>query len=190
MASERDYPLFTLPKGPIAPGTREILTRLIDDFEPLPFEAARKAKAWLETSVDSGALAFEVPLGFSEDSRRLLGFCALTEEEVKVAPGDVPIMEVRGTIDDRNATLQKAVKLVWIARSAESDPGFGNQLFNHSLVVAHEAGACALMVEPYDDETRDRLWIEHFHLWKPRVGSPDWTCLWYPLGTPPQVNFC
>jgi len=162
---------------------------LIEKFEPLEFEAAEKAKAWLETSVSSGKLAMKTHLVFSEDATRLFGFFVLDDAEVEVAPGDVPIMVVRDTIKDPNAKTQRAVKLVWIARSVESHAGFGNELFDHALVLATEAGGCALMVEPYDEETAEKLWVEHFDLRKPRTGTTDWTCLWHALGTPDQT-FC
>jgi len=149
----------------------------------------RQAKAWLETSVSSGKLAFKSYLVFSEDGRRLFGFFALDSQEVQVAAEDVPIMQVRKTIDDPSAERQRAAKLVWIARSRRSDAGFGNELFDHALVVATEDGGCALMVEPYDQKTAEKLWIDHFHLRKPRAGAPGWTCLWYALGEADQT-FC
>lgn len=163
--------------------------QLIDAFEPLEFEAAEKAKAWLETNVSAGNLPLKTYLVFSEDGTRLFGFFVLDSEEVRVAPEDVPIMQVRHTIDDPRAERQHAVKLVWIARSRSSDPGFGNELFDHALVVAFEDGGCALMVEPYDEETAERLWIEHFHLRKPREGTTGWTCLWHAL-RPADQTFC
>lgn len=189
MASEPNFPFVVLEAGSIPRGMRDGLMGLIRAFEPLEFEAAEKAKAWLETSVSSGKLAFKTYLVFSENGRRLFGFFALDDQEVQVAPEDVPIMQVRNTIDDPNADMQHAVKLVWIARTRASDAGFGNELFDHALVFATEAGGCALLVEPYDEETAEKLWIEHFHLRKPRKGSADWTYLWYPLGEPNQT-FC
>lgn len=189
MTAEPDYPLVALQPGPISRGTREVLMRLIEAFEPLEFEAAEKAKAWFETNVSAGRLPMKTHLVFSEDGSRLFGFFVLDEEEVEVAPGDVPIMVVRDAIENPNAERQRAVKLVWIARSVESDAGFGNQLFDHALVLAWEAGGCALMVEPYDEETAEKLWIRHFQLRKPRTGAAGWTCLWHALGNPNQ-DFC
>lgn len=189
MASERDYPLIVLQPGPIPRSMRDALMRLIEAFEPLDFEAAEKAKAWLETNVSAGNLPLKTHLVFSEDGSELFGFFVLDDEEVCVAPQDVPIMQVRKTIDDPSAEKQHAVKLVWIARSRESDAGFGNELFDHALVLAWEAGGCALMVEPYDEETAEKLWLKHFHLRKPRDGAEDWTCLWYALGEADQT-FC
>lgn len=186
---EPNYPLLVLEAGPIPRGMRDGLMGLIRAFEPLQFEAAEKAKAWLETSVSSGKLAFKTYLVFSEDGNRLFGFFALDRQEVRVAPGDVPIMQVRETIVDPQAETQHAVKLVWIVRSVASDAGFGNELFDHALVFATEDGGCALMVEPYDEATAEKLWIRHFYLRKPRDGSASWTCLWYPLGEPDQT-FC
>ena len=140
MAVEPDYPHVVLDVRPIPRGLRDWLMGPIRAFEPLECEAAEKAKAWLETSVSSGKLAFKTYLVFSENGRQLIGFFALDDLEVRVAPQDVPIMQVRKTIDDPGADMQHAVKLVWIARSRASEAGFGNELFDHALVFATEAG--------------------------------------------------
>lgn len=189
MPAEPDYPLVALEPGPLTRGQREALMALIEGFEPLEFEAAEKAKAWLETNVSAGVIPMRTHLVFSEDGSKLYGFFVLDDEEVEVAPGDLPIMVVRKRIKDPAAKKQPAVKLVWIVRSVESDSGFGNQLFEHVLVLATEAGGCAVMVEPYDEETAEKLWIEHFQLRKPRAGADDWTCLWHTLGSVSQ-DFC
>jgi hypothetical protein len=188
-AGERDYPVFRLERGPLPRELTERLMPMIRKFQPLDFEAAGKAKAWLETSVSSGSLGFDTHLALSEDLRRIIGFIALGEEEVEVAPGDLPIMEARKVIKNPSAKKQRALKLVWIARCRTSPPGFGNDLFDHALVVALEAGGCAVMVEPYDEATAKKLWLDHFELRKPRDGAADWQCLWYALGQPPQ-EFC
>lgn len=186
---ERDYPLVILDPGPISRGLRDALMLLIDRFEPLKFEAAEKAKAWLETNVSSGTIPLKTYLVFSEDGTQLNGFFVLDGEEVEVQEFDAIVMQVRQTITNPKAVKHHAVKLVWIARSQSSDAGFGNELFDHALVFAWEDGGCALMVEPYDEETADKLWLEHFHLRKPRAGKADWSCLWYPLGEADQT-FC
>lgn len=188
-AAERDYPVFLLEAGQLPRGLSERLMPMIQAFEPLGFEAADKAKAWLETSVSSGSLGFDTYLALSEDLRHIIGFFALGAEEVEVAPGDLPIMQVRKVIDDPNAEKQRALKLVWIARSRTSPAGFGNDLFDHALVVAVEAGGCAVMVEPYDEATAKKLWLGHFELREPRDGTADWQCLWYALGQANQ-DFC
>jgi hypothetical protein len=182
VAPERDYPLLVLEAGPIHGGLREEMMRFISAFVPLEFEAADKAKAWLETNVSAGILPLKTYLVFSEDEAELLGFFVIDEMDVRVAPEDVPIMQVRKAIDDPKAETQRAMKLVWIARSLSSDPGFGNELFEHALLLAWEAGGCALMVEPYDQETAERLWRKHFHMREPRGGTDDWTCLWHAVG--------
>jgi hypothetical protein len=45
------------------------------------------------------------------------------------------------------------------------------------------------MVEPYDEATAKKLWLDHFELREPRDGAPDWQCLWYALGQANQ-DFC
>lgn len=188
-AGERDYPVFRLARGPLERGLAEHLLPMIREFEPLGFEAAIKAKAWLETSVSSGSLGFDTYLALSEDLRHIIGFFALGEEEVEVAPGDLPIMLVRKVLENPDAEKQRALKLVWIARSCTSPTGFGNDLFDHALVIAFEAGGCAVMVEPYDEATAKKLWLDHFQLRKPRDGAAGWQCLWYALGQADQ-GFC
>jgi hypothetical protein len=157
------------------------------NFECLDFDAARKAKAWLETNISAGVLPLDTYLAFSEDEAELFGFIVLEEIDVKVAPEDVPIMQMRNAVDNPRAEKQKAVKLVWIARSDSSDPGFGGELFDHALLVALEAGACALMVEPFDDKTADELWLRHYHLRRPRDGADEWSCLWHAVGEADQT---
>lgn len=188
MPAEPDYSLFELSPGPISRGLRDGLMTYIEEFEPLHFEAASKAKAWLETNVSAGSIPMDTYLVFSEEGDRLLGFFALKEEEVAVAPEDMPIMMVRDRIEDPYEK-QLATKLVWIVRSHDADDGLGDQLFEHVLVLATEAGGCAVLVEPYDDDTKQKLWIDHFHLREPRAGSAEWTCLWYALGEVDQ-DFC
>lgn len=188
-ATEQNYLLEVVPAGPIERPARDGLMPFIERFEPLDFEAAHKAKAWLETNVSASKLPWDTYLVYSEDGAKLLGFFVLAEEEVQVEPGDIPIMQVRHTIQNPRAETQRAAKLIWIARSHDSDAGLGGELFEHALVVAYEAGCCALMVEPYDPETAEKLWVGHFELREPRTGTDSWTCLWHPLVEADQT-FC
>lgn len=64
MAAERDYPLVALQPGPIFKGMRDELLAMIRAFEPLRFEAAEKAKAWLETNVSAGLIPLRTYLVF------------------------------------------------------------------------------------------------------------------------------
>jgi hypothetical protein len=186
ITTEREYPLLHLPRGSIREVLSDDLLELVHTFEPLDFDPGHKAKAWLEVNVSAGVLPLDTYLVLSEDERKLLGFFVLEVLEVRVAPGDVPIMQVRGKIKDPT-TAQRAVKLVWIARSTSSSAGLGVELFEHALALAIEAGGCALLVEPYDDATAKRLWLKHFELREPRLGGDEeWACLWHTLGTPNQ----
>jgi hypothetical protein len=123
-------------------------------------------------------------LVFSEDSTQLLGFFVLELMEVVISDGDLPIVEVRHDLKDPHAP-QPAVKLVWIARSEDSPPGFGQELFDEALVLAFEAKACALLVEPYDHDTAQKVWLEHYELRTPRPDQAkpaEWSYLWYAVG--------
>lgn len=183
-APEREYPLIVLQQGTIHGKDRSIVASWAGEFEPLDFEAGRRAKAWLETNISSELVPLQTYLALSEDESKLYGFFALDEIEVEVAPHDMPVMEVRKAIDP-DAPRQHATKLAWIARSRHSDPGFGAEMFEYALLVATEAGSCALMVDAYDEATA-QMWMERYQLRKPRAGAADWTCLWHAVGTPPQ----
>lgn len=181
---ERDYPVGGLDPGRIPPGVRAHLLGLIERFEPLPFEAGEKAKLWLETNVSAGVLPLSTYFGFSEDESEVFGFFAIDQIEVKVAPGDTPVMQVRHRLDPE-AEKQPATKLVWIARSQSSPAGFGAELFDYALALATEAGSCALTVDAYDEET-EKMWQRNYDLREPRRGSEEWSCLWHAVGQAPQ----
>jgi hypothetical protein len=198
MAAEREYPLQILPAGPIVGELREEIMKYVQDFEPLEREAARKAKAWLETNVEGGVLPQEVRLVYSEDESQLLGFFVIDEIDVKPSPREVERMQVRKnttsgaeglkTIENPRAATQRAMKLVWIARSINSTEDVGSEMFDHAVQLGEEAGCCAIMVEPYDDETAKRLWMEHYEFIEGEGDDDEWSsCLWYPLGEPDQT---
>jgi hypothetical protein len=162
---------------------------MVRSFAPLDFDPGRRAKAWLCVNVEAGVLPLDTYLVFSEDESEIFGFFVLEVLDVHVAPGDAPIMQFRGTITDP-ASTQRAVKLAWIARSATSPAGFGGELFDEALALAEEAGGCALLVDPYDEATARRLWLEHFELRQPRSGGEnpeEWDCLWHALGQVDQL---
>jgi hypothetical protein len=182
-ASEREYPLIHLERGPIRGAARDTVARWVDGFEPLEFEAGRKAKAWLETNLSAEVLPLDSYFVFNDrDEDELYGFMALDEIEVRVAPHDIPIMQVRDAISDPSAEQHRATKLVWIARSQASPAGLGSELFDYALLVATKAGSCALMVDAFDEETAEELWIRRYDLRKPRDGGEGWSSLWHSVG--------
>jgi hypothetical protein len=181
-ASEREYPLLVLDPGPIQGLDRIAVAEWIADFEPLKYQAGHSPKAWLETNISAGVVPLTTYLVFSEDESELYGFFVLDGIEVNVAPFDRPIMKAQKSIKDINVEKHPATKLVWIARSESSPPGFGAEMFEHALLLAIEAGSCALMVDAADEETAEKLWIGHYDLRKPRDGAADWSCLWHALG--------
>jgi hypothetical protein len=160
----------------------------VGGFEPLGFEAGRRAKLWLETNLSAENLPLRTYCVFSDvDESELFGFLVLDEIQVEVAPFDIPIMQVRHAVRDPRAEKHPATKLVWIARSSTSPSGFGSELFEHALLVATEVGSCALMVDAYDEKTAEDLWIRHYDLRKPRDGAAEWSCLWHSVGQPDQT---
>ena len=187
-ASERQFPLEILEPGPIRGPARDIVSGWAASFEPLEFEAGRKAKTWLETNLEAEVLPLRTYFAFNDkDEGELYGFFVLDQIEVKVAAGDLPIMQVRDAIDDPRAERRPATKLVWIARSKASPPGLGSELFDYALLEATRARSCALMVDAFDEETAEKLWIRHYDLRKPRDGADEWTSLWHSVGRADQT---
>lgn len=184
-ASEREYPLVVIEPGGIQGQDRSTVSSWAERFQPLEFEAGVKAKAWLETNVSAGVLPLQTYLVLNEDESELYGFFVLDRVEVEVAPDDKPIMQVRRAIDDPQAKRHHATKLVWIARSESSEPGFGAEMFEYALLVATEEKSCALMVDAYDEATA-QMWIDRYQLRKPRAGTGEWTCLWHAVGKATQ----
>ena len=189
--TERFYPLEVIDPGPLGGDFREQVRGWIESFEPLePYEAGMKAKLWLQTNLETENLPHRTYLVFNdEDPDQLFGFFVLDSLDVQVAPGDVPIMQVRHVIEDPNAPTQSATKLVWIARHKDSPAGIGAEMFEYALYVAEEARSCALMVDAYDEDTAQNLWIKRFDLRQPRAGATEWSCLWHTVGQPDQT-FC
>lgn len=185
--SERQYPLTFLAPGPIRGEVRDTVARWVAAFEPLDFEAGERAKLWLETNLDAEVLPLETYLVFNDlDEDELFGFFVLADTHVKVAPGDIPIMQVRHAIEDPLAERQPATKLVWIARSKASPPGLGSELFDYALLVATQKSSCALTVDAYDEKTAEELWLRRYDLRKPRDGGDGWSSLWHAVGQADQ----
>jgi hypothetical protein len=188
---ERVFPLEIIEPGSVGGEYREQIQRWVSTFEPLePFEAGTKAKLWLQTNLETENLPHRTFLVLSdEDPNQLFGFFVLDTLDVQVAPGDVPIMQVRDVIDDPTAPTQPATKLVWIARHADAPSGLGAEMFEYAIYAAEEEGSCALMVDAYDEDTAQELWINRFDLRLPRAGASEWSCLWHTVGHPNQT-FC
>jgi hypothetical protein len=199
MAAEREYPLQVLEAGEIAGELREDVMRYLREFNPLPHAAAHKAKAWLETNVEARFLPHLVRLVYSEDESQLYGFFVVHEIEAQPPPQDLGYMQVRRrtddagtlgqrTIEDPRAATQQAMKIAWIARSVNSPEDVGAEMFDHAVELGEEAGCCAMMVEPYDDDTARRLWKDHYGFIEGEGDGDEWSsCLWYALGEPDQT---
>jgi hypothetical protein len=186
-ASEREFPLIHLERGPIRGPARDTVAQWAAGFEPLDFEAGRKAKAWLETNLAAEVLPLDSYFVFNDRNEdELYGFMALDEIEIRVSPSDIPIMQVRDAIGDPRAERHPATKLVWIARSKSSPSGFGSELFDYALLLATRKRSCALMVDAFDQETAEKLWIRRYELRKPRDGGEGWSSLWHSVGKADQ----
>jgi hypothetical protein len=185
--SERDYPSVTFNPRVLSDQERREIAAWLLTFEPLDFEAARQTKLWIETNLAAGTFPYTTVFVFAGDgSDELFGCFVMDQMEVEVARDDIPIMQVRKAIKEPRVRRHPATKIVWMARSKSSPAGLGQQMFNHALKVAEEDGCCAVMVDAYDQETAEKLWIRTYHLRKPRPGAADWSCLWHSVGQADQ----
>lgn len=186
---EYEFPLVHLPPGSVKTLSSDV-RRAIDEFQPLDYEPGHEAANWLRVNVDTGSLPLDTFLVLNEGSTELLGFFVLEAMQVRVARGDFPVIQVRTGLADEDERV-KATKLVWIVRAANNPKGFGEELFDEVLVRAVESSAVAVLVEPYDEATASRLWIDHFHCRQQRRNADhpdDWGGFhWYPLGMPDQT---
>jgi hypothetical protein len=185
---ENEYRLLHLAPGSVG-GLSRTIVEAIEAFECLPFKPARQATEWLNLNIRAGRLPMDTYLVLTVDGATLLGFFVLELGTIHVARGDLPIIQIRQKIEDPDSP-QVALRLVWIARSCNAPDGFGRELFDETLVKAIEANAVAILVEPADEATAKRLWIDHFHLRSPRPDNdhPDeWQYLWYAV-TPTPLN--
>lgn len=154
--------------GPITSGTRTLRIQLtagalakkfprslreeIDRFEPLPFPAGEDAIAWLRRHIrQPGEFPLLTILDLDAESEALLAFCVL---------GYIPY-------DFDSTPGQVAGEIAWLARSARTEPGFGERLFAYALRNAEQQGLSALVVTPHDTDTAEKVWVERFHFRPP-----------------------
>lgn len=115
----------------------------------------------------------------------LLGFYAIAPIEMNLSKDDSVIIRLR-RLRKRNSDSRKqpALEVCWIARSAQTQRGFGHNLFDHAVINARRQDAVALVVRPHDMQA-DTLWRTkyHFRSFKDDRTRPDEPApmLWYPV---------
>lgn len=172
-----------LTRESIASGVLPRLLTAIERFEPLEFDAARDATAWLRNCLVEGDDPMSTVLALDSDDR-LHGFFVLGYTTVTLAPDDRPIVEVAKKLSDPNRP-QVAAEIAWIARSRATEKGFGRDLFDYAVRLAIDDGAIAMVVTPHDDITAQKVWIERYRFRPPRRSSSsqglDPPKLWFPV---------
>jgi hypothetical protein len=160
-------------------------------FEPLPFEAADDATAWLQWHLSERSLPITTILALDPKQDRLYGFIAMGLTWIVLSKEDLPMAEV-GLLggDQVQADLegpQLAADISWIARGENTRKGFGQYLFECAVNFAIDKRAIAMVVTPHDEETARKVWIERFRFRHPRPDSQSEEVpsrLWYPVHKP------
>lgn len=176
--------MVTLTRRTIEAGLADDLIEAIDDFEPLPFDAARGATTWLQRQVNEGLDPMLTILALDPIESRLCGFFVLGFTTITLSPGDQPIVQIAHKLEDPHAP-QVAAEIAWIARSRGTEKGFGRDLFHYAVALAIDSGSIAMVVTPHDDETAQKLWIGRYRF-RPRrsttgKSTPMQSKLWYPV---------
>jgi hypothetical protein len=173
-------------------GLDEMVLAAIDGFKPLPFEAGEEAIRWLRDHIaDPSETPWLTVLALDEESGELLGFMVLGYSQFTLSPGDVPVVEVAKKLTAPQEP-QVASEVAWIARAADTEKGFGKELFTYAVSLAIEGGAIAMIVTPHDKETAEKVWIKRFSFRPPRETdqSPEAPLrLWYPVHKPKNVGW-
>lgn len=172
-----------LTRESIANGVPPRLLAAIERFEPLGFDAARDATAWLHNCLADGNDPMSTVLVL-DSTDRLQGFFVLGYTTVTLAPGDQPIVEVAKKLEDPSRP-QVAAEIAWIVRSRTTEKGFGRDLFDYAVRLAMDDGAIAMVVTPHDDITAQKVWIDRYRFRPPRQSGSsqglDPPKLWFPV---------
>lgn len=181
-----DLDALVLRAGQPADWPAEV-TAAIEAFEPLPYDAGRRAAEWLKRVSGAEALPLDLYLLVHRGSGDLFGFFVIEPETVVISRGDAPVVQVRTGIVDP-AEEQASSLLVWMARSKYAPPGFGEFLFEAVVADAVARGSSLIRVSPADTETEERIWVGRFNFRRPRADSEvGWVFLWYGVGEPDQT---
>jgi hypothetical protein len=172
-------------------GIKAHLAKLIDAFQPLPFEAASDATAWLRHHVEERTLPITTVLALDPTEDRLCGFLAMGFTTIILSSEDRPMAEV-GIVgrDQEFGDLdapQLAADISWIARGMNTQKGFGQYLFDCAVNLAIDNHAVAMVVTPHDEETARKVWVGRFRFRRPRPADQSEGAidrLWYPVHQP------
>jgi hypothetical protein len=156
---------------------------LAEHFAPLDFAAGRETGEWLRDGVRAGEMLAETHAVISGDG--LLGFFSvqLASADLK---GSLPIFEMslprRGDRKDQPIdSVQRGLLISSIARSRQTDHGFGSALIDHAIGLALSKGLDLLFVRPVNSRVA-RMW-EADHCFRPvQRPAPDMPgVLWFPV---------
>lgn len=160
----------------------QVLLEALRSFEPLAYAAGKAAHDWLLESLGRREFSLETHAALSA-SGDLLGFYALEPVTVTLSRRDRTVLLIR----DRRAVSEQQpfTHIAWIARSQQTAPGFGYQLFEHLVANAMHQGRSGLVVYPADPPTA-RFWRSHYRFMPfadttGRNETVEPQPLWYPV---------
>lgn len=160
----------------------------VERFEPLDHEAGREAAAWLQKQVQEGCPSYETWVLYSE-SRGILGFFALAPMWWRLPRDVAAIINVRRR-PQLKGTRHLGLHIMWIARDASTNAGFGRELVLGAIQRARiDPQYVALFVDPANSRVKD-LWQDEYHFRNvDRGASQADGRLWLPVDPAPDVTF-
>lgn len=184
-------PTIELTPESVRDGLSPEIVNLIDEFDPLPFEAGVDAKDWLQGELSERSLPITAILMPDAEHERLDGFICMGFTSISLSRSDQAAAEVgivqKGRRVEEVCEPHLAADISWIARGAATRKGFGQRLFNCAVNWGMDNRVLAMVVTPHDEETERKVWIERFrfreaHPSDAQDGAPK--RLWYPVHKP------
>lgn len=166
------------------------LARAIEEFESLAYPAGVETADWLRGCLRGRNVPYETHVVQAPDGA-LLGFYAMSPLSFELSRDDYAKLAIRAKRDIGHRP-QPGRLLELIARSRNSEPGFGKTLFTNAVAHALAGKAVALLLQPRG---------EIAHLWtgprydcrvlEPVPGAPgyDPPMLWYPVWEPAEPEW-
>ena len=162
-------------------GTHDDLAIAVRDFRPLEFEGGWAASNWLERCLEERTVPLETHL-VTDDAQRLLGFYVIRPAAFTLSEEDRILLGLRRRVKEQ---AQPGALIELIARSRDTERGFGSALILHALGSAIANEAVALLVETNTDAAQ-KVWRRHrFMPFKPEQAGPGTSVrLWHPVDEP------
>ncbi len=134
------------------------LRHSVAEFEALPFAAGKDAERWLQECMANATVPFETRLALGP-RQNVLGFFALQSTSVPFSRRDSIILLLRRR--DARARDQPGSIIAWIARSRQTNSGFGEQLVGEAMTVAREELGSTFIVAEAQEETTETIWFDY-----------------------------